>query len=320
MVDIRRIELPTIFGMKTVNCFLIVGDTLTLVDAGEHTKESYAALQKGLSDNGYQISDIDDILITHAHVDHIGMAGTVARESGAPIKFSELVLPWAIDAPKMFAYRQKVIYGTLAELLPEPALDFFQSYYDDFRKNIFDLWDDIDESQIKVFQSNQNEVEIGNTSWKAIHSPGHSYTQHCFYQENTKQLLSADMLLKVVPTAVIEPAQEDYGKREKSILQLLTSYSVLDELEVSTVYPGHYEIIEDKDQLIASHLNRIEKRKEDTYRYLQDGLTEFSDLFNEMYKGRWNLPALVMLVGYLDLLEEGGRISMSAKEGIKVIG
>jgi glyoxylase-like metal-dependent hydrolase (beta-lactamase superfamily II) len=61
---------------------------LTLVDAG--FPGHYAALENGLQSIGRTVQDIDAVLITHAHADHMGFASRVATESGAPIFIHEL--------------------------------------------------------------------------------------------------------------------------------------------------------------------------------------------------------------------------------------
>jgi len=76
--------------MKTVNAFLVIGDAVTLVDTGENSPECWEAMTKGLNDNGLTINDIDEIVITHAHVDHMGMARRISDESGAKVMVSSL--------------------------------------------------------------------------------------------------------------------------------------------------------------------------------------------------------------------------------------
>ena len=83
------IELPTIYGMKSVNAFLLKGDEPTLVDCGEKTPASFEALRAGLRREGLELKDLQKIVITHAHVDHMGMAAQVAEASGAEASGAE---------------------------------------------------------------------------------------------------------------------------------------------------------------------------------------------------------------------------------------
>ena len=83
MTEPIRIELPTMYGMKSVNAYLFLTPELTLIDCGEKTDASWDALQTALAKHGLAIKDIKRVIITHAHVDHIGMAHKISEESGA---------------------------------------------------------------------------------------------------------------------------------------------------------------------------------------------------------------------------------------------
>ena len=54
-----------------------------LVDAGWNTDEAFAALGDGLAHAGFQLSDVQGVLVTHIHPDHYGLAGRIREASGA---------------------------------------------------------------------------------------------------------------------------------------------------------------------------------------------------------------------------------------------
>jgi glyoxylase-like metal-dependent hydrolase (beta-lactamase superfamily II) len=71
-------------GDRLVNFWLVAdGTQLTLIDAGlpRHWRQLCAALE-GI---GRSVCDIAAVLITHAHADHLGVAGRVRQASGADI-------------------------------------------------------------------------------------------------------------------------------------------------------------------------------------------------------------------------------------------
>ena len=64
------------------NCiFAASGDTSVLIDAGLSGKKTEA----GLNELGYTGTDLDGILVTHEHIDHIKGLGVLARKLGIPI-------------------------------------------------------------------------------------------------------------------------------------------------------------------------------------------------------------------------------------------
>src|SRR6187549_2600844 len=71
--------------MGSVNTWLLRGDPLTLVDTGPREDEALSALEAGLARAGARVEDIELVLVTHHHLDHTGLARTIAGRSGARI-------------------------------------------------------------------------------------------------------------------------------------------------------------------------------------------------------------------------------------------
>ena len=83
--------LPTPFPVGPVNCWLLRGDPLTLVDAGPNTPEALAALEAGLAGHGLRIEDVELLILTHQHSDHVGLAATIRARSGCRVAGHELL-------------------------------------------------------------------------------------------------------------------------------------------------------------------------------------------------------------------------------------
>jgi glyoxylase-like metal-dependent hydrolase (beta-lactamase superfamily II) len=77
-------RIPTV-GSWMTNTFAIVDDdgSVTLVDCG--MKSAPPRIVAGLAAIGKHPSDVQRILLTHAHNDHVGGAAEVARQTGAPL-------------------------------------------------------------------------------------------------------------------------------------------------------------------------------------------------------------------------------------------
>lgn len=71
-------------GAEYVNWFLINdGGSITVVDAG--TPSQYQQLPGALARIGRSIDDVEAIVLTHAHGDHLGSSGRIADESRATV-------------------------------------------------------------------------------------------------------------------------------------------------------------------------------------------------------------------------------------------
>ena len=78
---IHCLPIPTPFAVGRVNCYLIEDEPLTLVDTGPNSGKALDALEKALAEHGRRIEDLERIVITHQHLDHLGLVGILADRS-----------------------------------------------------------------------------------------------------------------------------------------------------------------------------------------------------------------------------------------------
>ena len=75
-------ELFSIASGSSGNCICVGDDRCHLmIDAGISGKR----IEAGMNKMGYTTKDMDGILITHEHSDHVSGLGVVARKYGLPI-------------------------------------------------------------------------------------------------------------------------------------------------------------------------------------------------------------------------------------------
>jgi glyoxylase-like metal-dependent hydrolase (beta-lactamase superfamily II) len=85
----------------STNWFLIEdGDRVTVVDTG--FPRSWGTLERSLHDLGHSLADIDAVVLTHAHFDHMGFAEHARSQLGVPVWAHELEVPvthhpWRFD-------------------------------------------------------------------------------------------------------------------------------------------------------------------------------------------------------------------------------
>src|SRR5215218_4852675 len=62
---------------------LAVPGGIGLIDTGWECEEGWQALTAGLAGIGAAVTDVQGVLVTHLHFDHLGLAARVRRASGA---------------------------------------------------------------------------------------------------------------------------------------------------------------------------------------------------------------------------------------------
>jgi len=292
------------FGMKNVNAYLFLDPAPILVDCGEQTEASWQALRKALKNQGLSPSDIQKIIITHAHVDHIGMAGQLCEINNAEVWIPDYAKDWVYDLENMRKRRTRLIIQTFDEFqVPQNSYirDVFSQIFTSFQK----AWGPIPAANIHTYTEG-DQIALGKNTWEVIHTPGHCINQCCFFEPRERQLISADMLLPITPSPVIEANLMPPYNRTKSLPQMLQSYEKVKNLSPKIVYPGHGLPFENAKDVIAQQVARIHKRKNECLDHLKGGNLSVFEIFKRMY-GK-NIVGWPMLLGYLDLLESEGYI------------
>ena len=82
---IHLLRIPTPFAVGRVNTYLIEDSPLTLVDSGPNSGRALDELQHQLEGLGHAIEDLELIVITHQHIDHLGLVEILASRSGAEV-------------------------------------------------------------------------------------------------------------------------------------------------------------------------------------------------------------------------------------------
>ncbi|MGX6447414.1 MBL fold metallo-hydrolase, partial [Patulibacter sp. S7RM1-6] len=96
-LGVHPVPLPTPFPVGPVTAWLLLGDPLTLVDAGPASAAALVALEDGLAGHGVRIEDLERLVLTHEHADHVGLASIVADRSGAEVVAVDALAPRLAD-------------------------------------------------------------------------------------------------------------------------------------------------------------------------------------------------------------------------------
>lgn len=311
-----RIELPTPFAVGPVNAYLFTEPEPILVDTGVNSEESWQRLVATLADYNLTVSDLQRVIITHAHVDHFGAAARLVANSRADIYIADLGYEWLLDPLRKWQAR----------------ISFYKNYFlgptgmsAEARESVItymtfaaEASEAVAADRIHTFAVGER-LALGGALWDVLHMPGHASHQTCFYQPESQQFISADMLLHKAPTPIVE-APPDGRHRLPSLPIFLESLDRVAALDIETAYPGHGPVIRNHRPLIKKQRDRIHRRKEETLALVRQGhktVAELVDIMYAHYPPNARFAGLWMLVGYLDLLQAEQTISEEMVDGVR---
>jgi glyoxylase-like metal-dependent hydrolase (beta-lactamase superfamily II) len=257
--DITRIALPIgVNAVESVNCYAIPdGDRVTIVDCGvwlpDRPDGGLGALEAGLERAGFALHDVSRIVITHAHIDHYGLAGRLMELTGAQLAMHTLT---DLDCEK---YRH-----------PDTARARRMDTYADHgvseveRADLADhltRWMPYLHSVVEASQRLRGgeELLIGGDRWEVLHTPGHSLGHVCLHSPARRVLLSGDHLLP----SITPPVTFERGFDADPLRSYLESLRVIGDRRPDLVLPGHGRPFGDAagriDAILRNKMRRLEK-------------------------------------------------------------
>jgi glyoxylase-like metal-dependent hydrolase (beta-lactamase superfamily II) len=190
-LEVRQLTV----GPIAENCFVVRSEgseKALLIDPGEEPERILAEIEQ----TG---AEVEAILITHCHFDHVGAVAPLARATGAPVYVPEIEVP------------------ILADLMSftMPGFGPYESYEAD-----------------EVVKGGET-LELAGLSLDVLFTPGHSPGHVTYAVRDEEAIFSGDVLFQGSVGRVDLPGG-DGPTLIQSIKSLLDSQSA-----ETTVYPGH---------------------------------------------------------------------------------
>jgi glyoxylase-like metal-dependent hydrolase (beta-lactamase superfamily II) len=307
LAGIHRLPVPTPFAVGKMNAYLLEGEQLTLVDTGPNSGRSLDVLNEQLGEHGHALADIDLILVTHNHLDHIGLTQIVVEHSGAEVAALGAAAHRLADWEAEFeADDQLAVDLMLSSGIPEEITLALRSVSSTFRG-----WG----GPVNVTRelADGEVLDLGDRKLEVLFRPGHSPMDTVFWDPERELGFVGDHLLPHISSnpIIARPLDGSPGRTE-SLANYLDSFKKTRELpEGAILFPGHGEPIDDHRSLIDTRFASTERRKEKLLRLLADGPRSGYELAQSMWGNIAVTQAFLTLsevIGHMDLLEAEGRV------------
>lgn len=245
MTSVKRHEVPiAIRALKTANIYEINSDKHILVDTGMSP-----ASREFLIEEGVDLSDLDMIVMTHLHVDHIGGAEAIKGNSGTPLAIGKAdasrvrLIQEDPEGFKKFLISQLGSNGTPSSIVSQIV----------GRHSVLDnvgLYKDI-EFDIEFNGGEQIAEDVS-----IMKNPGHSPGSMSLFLKDSGKLLTGDHLLPGITPNI------SFYDRDSDMLGLyISSLRETRGMEPSMILPGHRDPFENGigriDEILSHHRDRL---------------------------------------------------------------
>ena len=311
---IHRLAIPTPFAVGRVNVYLIEDDPLTLVDSGPNSGSSLDELERQIAAHGHRIEELGLILISHQHIDHIGLVSILAKRSGAEVAALDRLVPLvegyreAAGADDEWATELMTRNG-----IPPEVVTALASVSRGFR-----AWG----ARADVTQSLQDgeDLRLRDRTLRAVFRPGHSPTDTVFHDAERRILIAADHLLAHISSNPLMTRPLDGGPRPQALVTYLESLQKTRAMELDLVLPGHGDPITDHRAVIDSRL-RLHRRRADKIRRLiaEAGPMSAHELAQRLWGDIAVTQAFLTLsevIGHTDILQNEGSVREVEVDGV----
>ena len=314
---IHTIALPTPFMVGRVNTYLIEDDPLTLVDTGPNSGKALDALERALASHGRRVEDLGLIVLTHQHIDHIGLAEILARRSGAEVAALDALAPWladyaaSMDGDDAFAEDLMARHG-----VPEEVRYALRAVSSAFRG-----WGA--RATVTAPLADGAELRLRDRVLRVHHRPGHSPSDTVLHDAAARVLIGGDHLIAHISSnpLITRPLDGAPGSgRPRALLTYMASLRATRAMDgVDVVLPGHGEPVTDRAELIDDRFRMHDRRAAKIARLLADAPMTAHGIAQRMWGNVAVTQAYLTLsevLGHLDLLLERGAVAEDDDGGV----
>ena len=309
--------LPAELSTRHVHGYLLPGPLPSLVDAGIQSPDALSALEVGLAEAGLGLADLERLVITHAHIDHVGLACEIQAASGCQILAHPAALPALTDFDAVWRQRLDLhLRAAQAGGFPPPVIQAFAAEFEARRR--FGPQRPLPESALRALPDRAR-IRLGDATWSVAWLPGHTPDHLGLVHVSSGSAIGGDLLLRGAGTIPFLEGRDGAGRRPATLADLIGSWRRLGRMRLAILWPGHGGPIRAHRVLVARRLAELRGRLSETQSALVEGarsLWEISCAIGPEPPGPERLQArLGETVALLDWLVERGRARRRLVDG-----
>lgn len=319
VTEIREGVFGLQFGMpydvQAINVYLLSGEPVTIIDTGPILAGIPDALYAALDEVGHPAESLEQIIITHHHPDHMGLASRLKSASGARVVCHDIGGGIISDLHAQGVRLREYMTGLATFIGLDP---------EQMRASLFkpSEWDAAAEPVTPDRTVAEGDViRAGSRDLRVVYTPGHTIDHICLYDAGERLMFTGDMLLQsITPNPDVYPPW--LSDRQSGLPDYIASLHRIRKIETSVALPGHGTTITDFlsriDDVLLHHQERLEFLRgdivSDEKTIFQLALVLLAGIDAEM-TGVNVFLAMREVFGHLVILEQGGKVRMELREG-----
>lgn len=311
-------RLPLPFPLRHVNIYMIRdADGWSIIDAGADipsAREQWLSLLSSVIGN----APVKRVIVTHFHPDHVGAAGWLCAQTGAPLVMTAIEHAAACDT---FRSAQADIEGYrgffVRHGVAEHELDKLLSVGYDYRLGV----EQPPASSIAI--DDGDKLSMGGRTFEVVVGAGHSPRLAMLYDREDDLLICADQVLqRISPNISVRPVEPDADP----LGDYLTSLAQLRATTTTQTYalPGHESPIVDLHgriaELEAHHADRCRAIELACERTWLNAAELVPHMFGRTFSGQQLGHALAETIAHVNFLLAQGRLQQQERGGVAVFG
>ncbi|SIR73903.1 MBL fold metallo-hydrolase [Natronorubrum thiooxidans] len=308
---IHRLEFDVPWPPKHVAAYVIDGPEPILIDAGAPGEEAAQTLEAGLERVGYTVADIDHVLVTHPHSDHVGQVPTL-RATGATVHAPAVALERLERDPRTVRSTVREVAmsaGYRGEILADVVDDQLESFRRSSR-----LLDP--EATVPIVPDTP--VSVGGYDFEPLETPGHETSHLCFESdlEGETALFTGDALIEPFRAGAFDVGLE-WGAYD-GLERYVTAMDRLEKTTATYGYPGHGPVFEEPRRVVERTRERIETLISETRDALAaiEPATPLAVAEQRVGSVRYTAPVMDTMAT-LGALERRGTVAFDLEDGVR---